>query len=668
MVTIHFYLTDVQYRESQITLFGKTVDGKSVSIFDEFHPYILVQDEVPAMEGIRATGKTSRIYRGEEEEFIKIYYDRPIKKQLENLGIRVYEDIPPARRYMIDNDLTPLTFYELEVQASTRKVKGDALRLQEIKGPLDGSMELNAAGIHFLTEKGGAISYVSIIGPFGTKIFAWRHFQSDMKIEFVSSEADLIERLKAFLDRVRPDVLVGFRISIAFAYLVQRARKYRIRLELGTDYSEVSVFRGRARIHGLPLVNISRLAKLAGEPLDSLSPDTDDPLSLAMSTLKNSKQALEFFNRQPLFEELARLVGTTEVSNMGSAQMLEWHLVRMSPQHKQLIPDQQPHTEKEFVRTKVGQFTGISEFSFKNLLPSIAIAHNVSLETLDCRCCKTPFCKKKRGFISLVLDNLVARQQRIEQILKNKESANLQAREIALRTLINGFKYNRRWYSESCWKAMRDILTQMIDSLEELAQRHGVSIIRSDEGSFFAQNVTDQFTEALSNLFADRLEIEFRQGHKIGLFLEEAYILPTRTKGFTPKILFAKRVLKEVISRLFEGRNQEAAHYLCNQLDAMPNAPLEEFIVRTELKKALSEYTQDFYHVRAARQMQEKGYFIVPGMIIQYVVTPYRKVMLPEDAQAIDQEYYTQYLFKFLQPILDFYGIQEQESLKKYMK
>ncbi|MFP4424280.1 MAG: hypothetical protein ACLFP2_03530 [Candidatus Woesearchaeota archaeon] len=642
---IQFFLIDISYKAPYISLFGKLPDGSHVTIYDEFHPYVLVDTPIEGSES------TTRMYKGEEKTFYKV------QDQKEFQGLEVYERMPAVRRYMIDNDLVPLSFYEMEVKPSTQKVKGDALILEKIKGPIDGTMGLDVASIHFLTEKTGAISYVSVTGNFGIKIFSWRNFQSDMNIEFVSSEADLIDRLKAFIDRIHPDALIGFRLGIAFAYLVQRAKKYRIKLELGKDYSEVFVYRGRARIRGLPLINISRLANLAGESIDSLSPDTDDPLSLALSTLKNAKQAKEFFDKEPFFEELVRLVGLplTDVSHLSAAQMLEWHMVRMAPFHKQLIPDRKTHQDKEMVRTRTGEFHDIYEYSFKNLFPTIVIDHNVSLETLDCSCCDTPFCKKKKGFIAQVLDDLVSRQLRIEQILKNKQNPNLSARNQALQVIIKGFKYNRRWYSESCWKAIRKIFSERIDEIDSLVTKNNATLIRADEDSFFTTSKID---------FPD-LEL---QEHPFGLFLPEAYILKSRTKGLNPKIPIARNILQELVSLLVKGKTDEANSLLCEKLDNLDSMPLDQFIFRTQLKKELSEYTQDFYHVRAAKQMKEKGYFIVPGMIIQYIVAPGREIILPSEAQEIDINYYVSHLLKFLQPVLDFYNLSNQESLKRYIK
>ncbi|MFO7710894.1 MAG: 3'-5' exonuclease [Candidatus Woesearchaeota archaeon] len=642
---IQFFLIDISYKAPYISLFGKLPDGSHVTIYDEFYPYVLVDTPVEGSE------PTTRIYRGEEKTFYKVQDSKELQ------GLEIYERMPAVRRYMVDNDLVPLSFYEMEVKPSTQKVKGDALVLEKIKGPIDGTMGLDVASIHFLTEKTGAISYVSVTGNFGTKIFSWRHFQSDINIEFVSSEADLIDRLKSFIDRIHPDALIGFRLGIAFAYLVQRAKKYRIKLELGKDYSEVFVYRGRARIRGLPLINISRLANLAGESIDSLSPDTEDPLSLALSTLKNAKQAKEFFDKEPFLEELVRLVGLpiTDVSHLSAAQMLEWHMVRMAPFHKQLIPDRKTHQDKEMVRTRTGEFHDIYEYRFKNLFPTIVIDHNVSLETLDCSCCDTPFCKKKKGFIAQVLDDLVSRQLRIEQILKNKQNSNLSARNRALQIIINGFKYNRRWYSESCWNAIREIFSKKIDEIDSVVTRNNATLIRADEESFF------------TTAKIDFPELESKE-HPFGLFLPEAYILKSRVKGLNPRIPLARTILQELVSLLVKGKTEEANNFLCDKLDNLDSMPLDQFIFRTQLKKELSEYTQEFYHVRAAKQMKEKGYFLVPGMIIQYIVAPGREIILPSEAQKIDTNYYVSHLLKFLQPILDFYNLSDQESLKKYVK
>ena len=74
----------------------------------------------------------------------------------------------------------------------------------------------------------------------------------------------------------------------------------------------------------------------------------------------------------------------------------------------------------------------------------------------------------------------------------------------------------------------------------------------------------------------------------------------------------------------------------------------EDLIIRTQLKKPISEYLATGPHVIAAKKMEEKGIAVSPGDLIEFYVAEMKgkkklvreKVKLPDEEGDYEIEYY----------------------------
>ena len=104
---------------------------------------------------------------------------------------------------------------------------------------------------------------------------------------------------------------------------------------------------------------------------------------------------------------------------------------------------------------KPGLYSNIVVFDYRSLYPTIIGSHNISHGTMNCSCCaeeakpaplendkKIWFCKKKKGFIPTLIEDLITRRTRIKAIIKDKKDekfAILDARQNSQKLLANSF-------------------------------------------------------------------------------------------------------------------------------------------------------------------------------------------------------------------------------------
>ena len=348
------------------------------------------------------------------------------------------------------------------------------------------------------------IIMLSFYGENFKKAFVWKKFKTGIEhIEFVQNEAELIEKFKATIDDFKPDILTGyFSDGFDLPYIKTRAEKNNIKLDIGLDYSELKAKTGKEpaiAIHGIIHLDIFKfIKKVMRGTLETYSYDLNAVASELLNEKKhdvslaelpdawdNNVESLEKFceynlhdsfltysltiKMLPTIIEIVKIVGIPiyDVNRMGFSQLVEWYIIKQSPQFNEISPNK-PHydeVQKRRLNTyqgafvfepKPGLYNDIAVFDFRSLYPTIISSHNIGLDTIDCICCKntskiTPgddsdkhyFCEKKRGFIPILIEDLITRRIRIKEILKQEghdmteKLLFLNARQNSLKLLAN---------------------------------------------------------------------------------------------------------------------------------------------------------------------------------------------------------------------------------------
>jgi len=590
MVEIHFYPIDISYSVEQgkavINLFGRTTDGKQVCVQDDsFEPYFWVvskkekiNEVVEKIEKIKVE-KNNEIsvvtkievkekkFFGKNITAIKVFTKLPrdvsiIRNETKNLDVETYEfDIPFTRKYLINKDIIPLTLCKAEGEFINKRSRVSVMEAEKVEHIGDEIIEnprILAFDIETYNPQGKGIDakkdpiiMISFYGGELRKVITWKRFKTDNKnIKFVESELDLINKFKEVIESYKPDIVTGyFSDGFDFPYIEERARKYKINLNIGLDYSSVKINkRGvtTAKLTGIAHLDIFKfIRKIMGTTLEtdtySLNSVAEEILGEKKNDVKldnlafvwdNKPEQIEEFcdyNLQdskltfmlckeilPNIVELIKIVGLpiADVSRMSFSQLDEWYLIKQANVINEIVPNKPTYDEISERRKNTyqgafvfkptpGLYKDIIIFDFRSLYPSIITSHNISPDTLNCECCEDEkhvpefdkywFCSKKKGFISTVLEGIITRRMRVKEIMKNVDKKKLKlfnARQYALKTIGNSMYgymgfFGARWYSIECARSITAYGRYYIQKVIEDAKKAGFKVLYSDTDSVF---------------------------------------------------------------------------------------------------------------------------------------------------------------------------------------
>lgn len=537
---IRFFPLDITYKvideKPVIHLFGKTSDNKQICVlYDSFEPYFYVipkngfdiSEELKNFKitqnnqtySITKTETVKKRYKGRDVNAIKVFTKLPRDvpfireglKNIKNVESINESDILFARRFLIDKNIVPLTLYEADGQFKTQKLKVPAFKAENIEQfstdtflkPKILSVDIETYSPKYMEiepEK-NPILMISFYADDFQKVFVWKRFKNDLDyVEFVESEAELIEKFKETIETYKPDILTGyFSDGFDMPYIKTRADKYKIKLDLGLDFSEIKIEKRRdttVQITGITHLDIFKFIRkiisgtletekynlnaVASELLDEKKHDVDlNELSSAWDNNKEIKKFCEYNlndaklsyklaeKLMPTISEMVKITGLTifDINRMGFSQLVEWYLLKQAPNFNEIAPNKPTNEEvtKRRLLTykgafvfepKPGLFDNIVVFDYRSLYPTIIGSHNVGPGTLNCDCCKEDatlaplenekiwFCSKKKGFISTLIEDLITRRTRIKEIIKDQTDekfAILDARQNSLKLLANSF-------------------------------------------------------------------------------------------------------------------------------------------------------------------------------------------------------------------------------------
>lgn len=764
---IQFYPLDITYKieeeKPKIYLFGKTVDQKQICILDEkFKPYFFVllkneedietfREKVLKLEveekdwtaKVEKTEIVKKKYIGDDVKAVKVYVRIPsdvpaIRSVLKDWDIikSINEyDIPFTRRYLLDKKITPLSLLEAEGEFVRVKCKAPVLKAEKIeqlssdaiKNPKIFAFDIetyNPSGKRFVPEE-YPIIMLAVHGENYKKVITWKRFKTDKDyIEFVDGEVELINRFKEIIEKHKPDILVGYYSDgFDFPYIITRARKYKIDLDIGLDHTIVKFKKGKTeqiQITGIVHLDIFKFVKkilgrtletdsyslqavaseLLGEgkdevELDNLSEVWDkDPAKLAefcKYNLQDAKLTLNLLRKvYPIIEELVKLIGLPlyDINRMGYSQLVEWYIIKQVQEFNEIAPNKphydeirqrQEHTYSgAFVyEPKPGLYNKVVVFDFRSLYPTIIASHNIGLSTLNCDCCrgkeKVPnepywFCKNKKGFLPLIIEDLITRRMRVKEILKKKEDILLEARSEGLKLLANSFYgylgfFGARWYCLECAKSVTAYGRYYIQKAIDKAKEKEFNVLYGDTDSLMlalekkTKEDAFSFVEQINASLPGLMELEFEGYYPSGIFVsakegpygaKKKYALldekgNIKIKGFELVrrnwSFIAKEVQEEVLGIILRERDSEKAlKYVKGIIKDLRDKkiPNEKVVIFTQLQKDIESYTSVGPHVAVARKMKAKGEDVGPGSIIKFIVGS-GKGIIRDRAKLVDE-------------------------------
>jgi len=359
-----------------------------------------------------------------------------------------------------------------------------------------------------------------------------------------------------------------------------------------------------------------------------------------------------------------------------------------------------------------GVHFNVAVMDFQSLYPSIIKVHNLGYQSVrcpheECKRNKVPgtphwICTKHRALESALIGSL--RDLRVYWYKPRAKDKSLsKARrnwynvtQSALKVILNAsygvfgaetFDLYCPPVAEATAAIGRNVITRTIDKAREL----GIQVLYGDTDSLFLKNPSPEQIKALSEWSEKELGMELdvdkmyryavlssRKKNYLGVFEDGSVDVKglTGKKSHIPR--FIKKYFDELENRLAKVENPadfEAAkndikkivQECYNKLKRREWEDISELAFEVVLGKPPKSYIKTTpQHVKAARQLEEKGIEIKAGDLIRFVkVTkdPYVKPVELASDEEIDADKYIAYLQSTFDQILDALGLEFEKII-----
>ena len=374
-----------------------------------------------------------------------------------------------------------------------------------------------------------------------------------------------------------------------------------------------------------------------------------------------------------------------------------------------------------------GLYEDICIFDFTSMHASIIVSYNLSKSTLlekkEKECIESPefelnkekrkfYFSRENGFFPSLLKEIVELRKKYKQELKDKPDVIKKARSNAFKLLANAYYgylgfFGARYYSiESAATTLAFVRHFNKWTIEKVREK-GYKVIFGDTDSVgFAiekktKEETKQFLKKLNSELPGIMELDLEGFYKRGIWVakrtgelgaKKKYALLSedgkiKIRGFETVrrdwCKLARKLQNKIIKQILEdGNSEKSIQYIKEIVKKIKNREItkEDLIIKTQLKKPLSEYKAISPHVIAARKMKEQKIPIDMGKLIEYYIAEPKantkvklvreKVKLPDEEGEYDITYYLErQILPAIENILQVFNVNAQEIIygKKQM-
>jgi len=618
------------------------------------------------------------------------------------------------------------------------------------------------------------ISYAVSNGKKG--VITYKHCDSkDCEIE--KDEKSMIEKFLEVIRKINPAIIASYNgDNFDLPYLIERAKINKTGFSPSWDGSAIRMSKKALRgmscqttglinfdLYPFIATTMGNYLKTETFTLDAVSEellgekkkdynitllaeqwDKNELKELVKYSLQDSELTLKLCTKIiPLFYELSRIVGARPslVCRMGYSKLVENYLMKNTRDFNLLIPKIPGKDEltQRFRQTfkggfvyepKPGLYENIAVFDFKSLYPSIIVAHNICLTTLDAKgkdvntspdvqvngkTISFNFEKKPQGFIPALVKDLILKRDKIKSELKNlkkdsSEYAVLSARQNALKILANaswgylGFPQSR-WYSLECSASITAWGRQYINNLIKRAEANDFKVTYGDTDScFFILPKNDElialdFAKKVNTDLPEMMELKFEGFFDTGIFVskkaekkgaKKKYALYSKKEGMQIKgfefvrrdtSMIAKELQEKTLKAILIDKDpKKALKLLKDAIFDIRNGKvsIEKCAILTRMTKDSENYVNIGPHVAAVLKAKKEGKKIVSGELIEYVIVngkgkisdnAYLLEHAIEKKLQINPEYYiNNQLIPSVEEILKAAGFSDEEFAEEKQK
>ncbi len=397
-------------------------------------------------------------------------------------------------------------------------------------------------------------------------------------------------------------------------------------------------------------------------------------------------------------------------------------IIENKPSHEQIRQRRKREKyEGAFVLQPVPKlYEDIVMFDFTSYWPSIIASFNLSASTflkdkkqpnseeIEITVNKKPkkiYFSKQKGFFPDMLEQIIKTRKKYKQEFKNNPSPILKARSNAFKLLANasygyqGF-FAARYYCPEASAATTAISRQFIKKTIKKAEQKNFKPIYSDTDSIAlemnkqSKKQALEFQNSINKDLPGIMELELEDFYKRGIWVttrsgeigaKKKYALideknKLKIRGFETVRRDWCKLARELQNKILEktltnGNETSALEYTKEIIKKLKKRqiPKKELIIKTQLKKPISEYKANTPHVTIARQMIKLGMPLDPGALIEYYIAENNnkkalardKAALPDEEKPYDIEYYlNKQLIPAVENIFHVFNIEIKDLIK----
>ena len=624
-------------------------------------------------------------------------------------------DIPIAQLFLYDTGLFPLAFGTYELAADGCLL---AWQLQDTHD----AMEYTFPPLTILTLK----NRPDVVSP---------KFRKNLQLELTydgstyglesSDPRDVLSSLERHLQRCDPDViLTEYGDAVLLPMLTRLAAEHQAPLSLNRDTGS-----GYITSHASSYFAYGKIVHKDGafELAGRWHLDIENSFMMGEASLDGVTEIARL-TQLPVQHQSRATIGTAL-----SSMQLSW-----AYRHGYLIPahKREPEDFKSadillladrgglIFQPEMGYHEEVAEMDFVSMYPTIMVTHNVSPETVNCRCCKNgavpelgyTICEKREGIVAATLRTVVRKrgiykkEKKRLKALKDPRWTLYDHRQNALKwMLVTCFGYlgykNARFGRIEAHESVNAYSRDAILQAKEIAEGHGFHFIHAIVDCMWLKRsgATEADYEALAREVSEKVGIDISlEGIYNWILYPPSKMdprIPTanryvgwytnneiKIRGIeirrrdTP--VFIKRVQGELLKILGEGKTVADLRGLLPAVLAKAKESLDllrsgkadplDLVVRRHLSQEADEYTNRSANAIVAQALAEAGVHLAPGESVEYIIIDATGKRHPEKAKAValyslDDGYdivkYTEMTLKAVETLLFPFGY-DAETLK----
>jgi DNA polymerase elongation subunit (family B) len=420
-----------------------------------------------------------------------------------------------------------------------------------------------------------------------------------------------------------------------------------------------------------------------------------------------------------------------EVSRAGLSRYVESYVLHNLERFNE-IPEKKPMYDEISKRRDVGPVEGafvyepspglyekIAMFDFTSMHTSIIISMNISkgtiLEKKEKDCYESPeidtdegkkryYFSKTPGFFPELLKEIFEKRKKFKKEYKKNPSQITKSRSNAFKVLsasVHGYIgfFGARYYSKESSAAILAFVRKFNKDTIEAIKNEGFQIIYGDTDSiaFLMENKSEneikELLKELNSKLPGNMELELDGFFKRGLWVttragktgaKKKYALidkegKLKIRGFETVrrdwCKLARELQNHIIKSILEkGNEKKALEYTKEIVKKIKKREInkEDIIIKTMLKKEISEYKAISPHVVAAKKILERKIPMEEGSLIHYYIAEKKgkeglirdRVKLADEKGEYDIEYYLNHqVLPAVENIFQVFGINIQEVI-----